>query len=92
MNFLKKQEYDIFIYYPREKLPKEGWIQPCFNCDMITSSYIFHKKYNKIFDVYNAYVYTCPKCIKKFKAYPKKAKMYIKRCNDFIAKNHNKLL
>ena len=53
---------EIYMYYQKDNLPREGWIQGCFCCDLNTSKTILFKKDHK--DKFLMYLCKdCQKCI-----------------------------
>ena len=72
---MEKRKIEIFI---KSKLPKKGWIQGCFCCEMPTSRTIEYKKIKN--DLYNFVVFVCKDC-EKGKELEKNEKQLIKYIN-----------
>ena len=53
---------EIYMYYQKDNLPREGWIQGCFCCDLNTSKTIEFKKNHQ--DLFLMYLCKdCQKCV-----------------------------
>ena len=87
---------DVFYIYDTNrdlelKLPKKGWLQQCFMCNLITSKTIAYKKktirkfYKKI--EYEIRVYCCPHCIRKMDKSDKYFDYFKCICDDFLCQN-----
>ena len=77
---------DIF---KQSHLPKEGWLQSCFNCYTITSKTYYYKMIitNKVKYKFN--VYCCPHCKKKFYKEKKTLYKFSKICDRYIYFHYN---
>ena len=65
-----KNTKELYLYTPRadSKLPDDGWLQPCYNCDLVTSNNVFLcKLYENKKKKYICYVYLCKSCEKQYK-------------------------
>jgi len=63
-----KKTKELYLYVPRSdcKLPDDGWLHPCYNCDIVVSNNVFLcKLYEK--KKYMCYVYLCKSCEKRYK-------------------------
>lgn len=77
----KVKTIDIF---KQSHLPKEGWLQSCFNCYTITSKTYYYKMVIFKNINYKFNIYCCPKCKKNL--YKEKYKLYkfSKTCDNYI--------
>ena len=64
---------DLYIY-TETGLPKNGWLQGCYNCGDITSNFNHYKKIYKSCREYDINIYLCRRC----------NKYYINRYREFI--------
>ena len=71
---------EIYMYYNKDNLPREGWIQGCFCCDLNTSKTILFKKYNQ--DKF--LMYLCKDCQKHVLPYEEKKQRLISKGERFI--------
>ncbi len=80
---------EIYLYRQLTdcNLPKHGWLQPCYNCDVITSHTIFLCKLYEKKTKYVCYAYLCKSCNRVYK---KKIIINKKRLTNELVKN-NKL-
>ena len=72
---------DIF---KQSHLPKEGWLQSCFNCYSITSKTYYYKMIIHEKVKYRFNVYCCPQCKKKFYKEKKSLYKFSKICDSYI--------
>ena len=86
---------NFYIYDTDEeivaRLPKKGWMQKCFMCNMITAKTISYKKktikkFNKKIE-YDIRVYCCPPCIRKMDKSDKYFHYFKCICNEFMCEN-----
>lgn len=75
--------------YNESHLPKNGWIQSCFNCNNITSKTLLHKKIKTHNKTYIFKVFNCPNCKKKMIKNHMKYYNFRKECNVFIKEYYN---
>ena len=52
---------DKYVYYECDNLPKNGWMQECLGCRLITRFTIFYHQDEK----YRYYIYLCKPCQNK---------------------------
>lgn len=64
-----KKTKELYLYEPREdcKLPDNGWIQPCYSCDIVVSNNVFLCKLYEKQQKNMCYVYLCKSCEKQYK-------------------------
>ena len=62
MYYIKK----IYLY-KNTHLPKDGWLQGCFNCQQITSKVYFYRKLTRKENIYEFYFFKCNSCGREFK-------------------------
>lgn len=81
----KIKSIDIF---KQSHLPKEGWLQACFNCYTITSKTYYYKMILLKKTNYKFNIYCCPQCKKRL--YKEKYSLYkfSKRCDEYIHLNY----
>ena len=74
-------EIDIF---KKSHLPKEGWLQACFNCYTITSKTYYYRMISIEDKKYKFNVFCCPQCKKIL--YKEKQTLYkfSKVCDKYI--------
>lgn len=77
-------EVKIVEIFKDSHLPKEGWLQSCFNCYSITSKTFYYKMIMLDGTKYKFHVYCCPQC--KNKMYKEKINTYrfSKICDRYI--------
>ena len=71
---------EIYMYYQKDNLPREGWIQGCFCCDLNTSKTILFKKYSQ--DKF--LMYLCKDCQKQVLPCEEKKQRLISKGERFI--------
>lgn len=69
---------EVYLY-SETHLPTNGWLQGCWECDIITSKTTVYKTVNKVKRVYKFIIYLCPSCKKK-----DKNKEFNTRFNEFV--------
>ena len=57
---------NIYIF-SETHLPKEGWLQGCYECDEITSKIIDYKTKYTYKKKYKFFIHVCPKCKRQLK-------------------------
>ena len=64
-----KNTKELYLYIPRSdcKLPDNGWLQPCYNCEKVVSNNVFLCKLYERRKKYMCYVYLCRSCEKQYK-------------------------
>lgn len=78
------------IYIFRDsKLPKNGWIQSCFNCYEYTSGEILYKRKKVYKTIYQFNISLCPKCRRIFRENPNKNIEFTNRCDNYIATHYS---
>ena len=84
-NITKTKELYLYIERSDCSLPKDGWLQPCYNCDQVTSHTIFlcnlyEKKVTNV-----CYAYLCKKCSRLYYNNKIKGRKYL--INDLVKLN-----
>jgi hypothetical protein len=70
---------ELYIYYENEKMPKNGWMQSCFKCELFTAkTLIYREEVGRIY-----FVYICNNCKKTLTIQENNLK-FRKRCDKFI--------
>jgi len=62
---ISKKEEKIIELYSESKLPKNGWIQGCINCEMKTSKVQEYKKIENLISIFIYKIYLCKDCKKE---------------------------
>ena len=70
--------------YSDTHLPTHGWLQGCWECEIITSRLITYKEITKNRLTYKYIVYLCPTCKKQINAKEEKKEDFNTKCNEFI--------
>lgn len=73
----------------KSHLPKDGWLQACFNCYTITSKTIQYCNIRKQNNIFKTNVYLCPTCKREFQKNHLNYYKFIINCNDYIKTNYN---
>lgn len=76
---------NIYIF-SETHLPKEGWLQGCYECDEITSKIIDYKTKYTYKKKYKFFIHVCPKCKRQLKDNNQQNNKFIKRCDIFMRK------
>ena len=78
------------IYIFREsKLPKEGWLQSCFECYDFTSREILYKRKKVGKTIYQFNIAVCPRCCKIFRENAGQNLEFSKKCDNYIARHYS---
>lgn len=73
---------EVYLY-SETHLPVNGWLQGCWECDIITSKTKKYKTINTVKRIYKFIIYLCPSC-KKQTVKTDKIDEFNTRCNEFI--------
>lgn len=87
MYYIKK-----YYLYKETHLPRDGWLQGCFNCEQITSSTCLYRKFTKADYIYEFYIYKCKTCININKKDLLKRDEFNEKCDDYIENKFDYLL
>jgi len=77
-------EVKIIDIFKKSHLPKDGWLQSCFNCYIITSKTYYYRMvlFNK--KKYKFSIFCCPQCKNKLYKDNLKEHKFSKVCDKYI--------
>ena len=86
MYYIKK----IYLY-KNTHLPRDGWLQGCFNCQQITSRVYLYRKITQKENIYEFYFYRCKSCSRDFQKCSTKCNKFYDKCDDYIVSKYEHL-